>query len=49
MQKLFTLDLKFDRDIVVITVVSTLLLVIDRYRLFTTMHAFHDWFPLVVR
>ncbi|MGD8456539.1 MAG: CPBP family intramembrane metalloprotease [Anaerolineales bacterium] len=36
MKKLLTFNLKFDRDIAVITIVSTLLLIIERYNTFTT-------------
>lgn len=35
MKNVFKLDLKFDRDIVAITVISTLLITIDRYHNFT--------------
>ena len=48
MKKLFSLNLKFDRDIVVISVVSTLLLVIDRYRLFTGIKALDRFFLYMI-
>jgi membrane protease YdiL (CAAX protease family) len=48
MKKLFTLTLKFDRDIVVITIVSTLLLVVDRYRLFTGVKALDRFFLYMI-
>jgi membrane protease YdiL (CAAX protease family) len=36
MKKLLTFNLNFDRDITVITIVSTLLLIVERYNTFTT-------------
>jgi membrane protease YdiL (CAAX protease family) len=36
MKKLLTFNLKFDRDIAIITIVSTLLLIIERYNTITT-------------
>jgi membrane protease YdiL (CAAX protease family) len=39
MRKLFHLDLKFDRNTVIITILSTLLLILDRYHTFTSLKA----------
>jgi membrane protease YdiL (CAAX protease family) len=40
MRKLFTFDLKFDREVVAITILSTLLLMVDYYQRFTPNKAF---------
>ena len=37
MRKLFTFDLKFDREVVAITILSTLLLMVDYYERITPL------------